>query len=586
MINSSCIKVFTYEVLINNDTFPEGIYSFGKFRETSEKTNKPIQSKEFRLENRKTDFLFSKNILENVNNENNNESKTITTSNETTTIESRSNNFANNSVNNSVNNININLKNKLFDELLLLYEEYYTYLGRQSFVNFKSLTNNNLYSRLKEKIYNNLPKLLLDSMQIMESYLANNIKNEETEILFNNLNKDDEIIIKINAINNSKIIILGDQHGSFHSFFRVIIRLILQGIITKNYKLHPDYKIIFLGDIVDRGNYGVEIMYIILQLFIANNTINKLNVILNRGNHEELSTFREGGFLHEFKHKIENKGIQKKFTYLFKYCPSAIILTQNNIKYWLCHGGFPINFENLSKTTFNFNDTNNVYINNNMKIGPSREKISEIRWNDFINRDKYSNSERGDNIYNIGKNKLVEFLKKYNINFIIRGHTDNENNAMVLMNTLKEKITPKKDWYHINRRTNISHLNRLSNLITYLNLHENNKTIKNMDEIATIHPKNFIINETKKKIETELCPVLTISNCCDIGRQLYNDSYVIIESKEYEEQQSRVYQLFSAVAHGMSSLYLFSQSPKIVPNNLSTQSDITSKKSLKIVPAI
>jgi hypothetical protein len=354
MSNSSCIKVFTYEVLINNDTFPEEIYSFKKFKKASEKTNKPIQSKEFNSEIN-NNFLFSKNILENINNENNNNTQTITTSNGTT-IESETNNF----VNNSVNNITINIKNKLFDELLLLYEEYYTYLGRQSLTNFKSLSPNNLYSRLKDKIYNKLPELLLESKQIIESYLENNIKNEETKILFNNLDKDDEIIIKINAINNSKIIVMGDQHGSFHSFFRVIIRLVLEGIITKNYKLHPDYKIIFLGDIVDRGNYGVEIMYIILQLFIANNNSNELNVILNRGNHEELSTFREGGFLREFKHKIENRGIQKKFTDLFKYCPSAIILTQNNIKYWLCHGGFPINFENLSKTTFNFNDSNNV----------------------------------------------------------------------------------------------------------------------------------------------------------------------------------------------------------------------------------
>jgi hypothetical protein len=202
-----------------------------------------------------------------------------------------------------------------------------------------------------------------------------------------------------------------------------------------------------------------------------------------------------------------------------------------------------------------------------MEYGPSGEKISEIRWNDFISRDKFSNSERGKHIYNIGKNKLAKFLKKYNINFIIRGHTDNENNAMVLMNTFKKKIIPKKDWYHINCRTNISHLDRLSNLITYSNLHQRIRTIKNIDEIATIHPNNFIINEKTKKIETELCPVLTISNCCDISRELYNDSYVIIESKEYEQKQSVVYQLFSEVVHGMFYIYPFYQSPKIVPSS-------------------
>lgn len=93
--------------------------------------------------------------MENINNENN--TRIITNSNGATTIESESNNSSNNYVN------NINLKNKLFDELLL-YEEYYTYLGQQKITNFKNLNNNNLYSRLKTKIYNNLPKLLLDSI--------------------------------------------------------------------------------------------------------------------------------------------------------------------------------------------------------------------------------------------------------------------------------------------------------------------------------------------------------------------------------------------------------------------------------------
>ena len=289
--------------------------------------------------------------------------------------------------------------------------------------------------------------------------------------------------------------------------------------------------------------------------------------------------------------KKKKINLKTKFAIFYKYCPSAIILTQNNIKYWLCHGGFSINYKRLQKTTLDFNNSNNVYINNRMKYGLSGEKISEIRWNDFISEDKSSDSERGKHIYNIGKNELAKFLKEYNINFIIRGHTDNENNAMVLMNTLKEKITPSKDWYHINRRKNISDLDRSSNLITYLNLHENNRSIKNIDEIATIHPMNFIIDETTKKIKTELCPVLTISNCCDISRELYNDSYVIIESKEYEQQQQQsvVYQLFSVVVHGISSINPFSQSPKIVPNNLSssiTQSSITSKKPPKIVPNI
>ena len=302
---------------------------------------------------------------------------------------------------------------------------------------------------------------------------------------------------------------MGDQHGSFHSFFRLIIRLIINGIMDENYKLVDNYKIIFLGDILDRGNYGLEIMYIILKLIIVNNNEDKLNVIINRGNHEEENTFMRYGFYLEIFKKINNfDKIINKFILFFKYCPSAIILDHNNIKYWLCHGGFYHNIDIMP----DFNDNNTIYI---IKEG----KTSEIRWNDFTNNENDSNSTRGYNIYNIGTTTLYNFLNKYNINFIIRGHSDSESNAMLLTN--KNKINQNKlnnsIWYYINDKKHIKLLPSKSDLISY-----SSKNKKTENEIAIINPINF-------NSEKELYPILTISNNCDIERNLYNDSYVVIE---------------------------------------------------------
>jgi hypothetical protein len=536
MSNFSCIKVFTYEVLVNKSYL--SLYSFKKFKKESQKTNNPIKSKEFSFFSKTNkNYLFSKNILVNNNSTKypfflKNIPDAITNSLQEQSLTE----FEGNTNIESLSSTSTNSRNTLLvNKLLLLYEEYYTYSARKNIDTFISKKPNNLYSRLKSNIYNEFPKLLLDSTQIMIKYLNNKIEiTGPTRKIFNNLNDDDEIIIKINYNNdNAKIIVMGDQHGSFHSFFRIIIRLMLDGIISENYKLHPDYKIIFLGDIIDRGNYGVEIMYIILKLFTANNNENELNVILNRGNHEEFNTFKRYGFLKEFKRKIfnysnNNKKKENKINSLlnfYKYCSSAIILTQNDTKYWLCHGGFPLTLTPSSGEILNLNNGNNVYINNNMQLGEKGEKVSEIRWNDFTNRKKYSNSPRGQHIYNIGTNILNSFLQTYHINFIIRGHTDNENNAMILRRGSIKNI----QWHYINKKSNKKLLGK-SNLIKYSRLNKSTK------EIATIYPQNFNtdIKDKKGELDVPLYPVLTISNCCDIDRDLYNDSYIIIE-KEVEE---------------------------------------------------
>jgi hypothetical protein len=497
----SIIKVFVYQIKVNDGVAEK--YSFKKLKKVNNSTLE-IKSKEFKKTSN-NNLLYTKNIIEDI--------KEKTDKNISQNI----------------------LKND--NEILLLYEEYYTLSARlTSSENFTNNTSkNNLFTRLKTNIYNNIISLLTESKEIMINYIKKNSNIIDKITDYNN------IVLRLKEKKTSKIIVMGDQHGSFHSFFRIIIRLKIMNIIDNNYKLDDNYKIIFLGDILDRGLFAVEILYIIFKLIIANNTENELKIILNRGNHEEFDTYYHYGFIDEFfkitsKNKIDTQysqslfDISNDFKDLFKYCSSAIILEHNNINYWLCHGGFPIYIDSLSIIKNNPDDkiyvinnynANLIKKNENINMNKLAEKsiISEIRWNDFISDNENSRSSRDEgagSIHNIGIKSLNKFKEYLNINFIIRGHTDNESNAMLLS---------KNGWFYINDINHIKMISKNTNidkLITYNNL-ETSKKADN--EIAIINPSNF--NDKNNDI---LYPVLTISNNCDNGRDLYNDSYVIIES--------------------------------------------------------
>lgn len=489
----SKIKVYVYKVFHSNNqnnyqekySFPQGIKrssvssTYIKSKQNSNK--KENGSLKYTIDNTK---IYSKDI-----------------------IASRNNNANENIYN--LFNLNSNIS-KLYD----LYKNMTTRSNLNKFI----IDPSNL-------IYSNIHNLLDRSKSIMIEYFKNNCTN----IPSNNIDNNSEIIYNINVPDNTKIIVMGDQHGSLHSFFRIFIRLRIQGIIKQDFKLLQDYKIIFLGDIIDRGNFGIEIMYIILKLITVNNTGNpnnlrSLNVILNRGNHEETATFHMYGFFGEITKKFPNTSgdIIKKFINLYSYCPSAIILKHKKINYWLCHGGF--NIEDAVYPTHKIIVENNKCIYRDIGNNPS-----QIRWNDFVNVDVNSISHRTNSTYNIGTNTLSNFLLINNINFIIRGHTDNENNAMLLYTSRDE---PNKMFLYLNTYENYEMSYSIfipEKILDYGKI--NKKNYESNEEIVLIKPNLFdgTNNIDSLHMGITLYPVLTISNNSDIDRYQYDDSYIVIE---------------------------------------------------------
>lgn len=96
----------------------------------------------------------------------------------------------------------------------------------------------------------------------------------------------------------SNVILFGDLHGSVHSFIRDLLKLHKMGFIDNNFKLtDKNNYIVFLGDYTDRGIYGVECLYTIARLKIAN----PHQVVMARGNHEDYNEAVE------FKQKYTQK---------------------------------------------------------------------------------------------------------------------------------------------------------------------------------------------------------------------------------------------------------------------------------------
>ncbi len=134
---------------------------------------------------------------------------------------------------------------------------------------------------------------------------------------------------------NAKVFLQGDLHGDIHSLLAVLRRLndrqLLDGFAIKD----PDLNVIFLGDYTDRGLFGVEVLYTLLRLKLANPD----RVHFARGNHEDLSLIARYGFLAEGRAKFGAAFNAAKILRAYDFLPVVIYLGVGNDFVQLCHGG-------------------------------------------------------------------------------------------------------------------------------------------------------------------------------------------------------------------------------------------------------
>lgn len=192
----------------------------------------------------------------------------------------------------------------------------------------------------------------------------------------------------------SPLVIVGDLHGHFGDLIRIL----------KTDRI-PDNRYLFLGDYVDRGNFSLELVILLVLLKIKFPG----NLFLIRGNHEFDCLARTGGFYSEVMRAYRSEAVYNSFMDMFSYLPLAALVDDRI----LCvHGGLgPVDLSlsklaNLQRPITEFDD----------------EAIAALLWSDPRNDvDTYRKSQRGIG-YFYGEQATTKYLEENRLDLLVRAH--------------------------------------------------------------------------------------------------------------------------------------------------------------------
>lgn len=158
---------------------------------------------------------------------------------------------------------------------------------------------------------------------------------------------------KVVVPSESQVACWGDLHGSAHSLVRCLQYLNTLGYLQDDFSIapdHPNFYFMFLGDYVDRGCYGIEVLYLLMKLKI----VNPDRVFIVRGNHENVPANRFWGFGQELQAKYANAFdlavLSDFFTLLPLACYFGCESIEDGTKDFIlcCHGGPDMGFDPMN----------------------------------------------------------------------------------------------------------------------------------------------------------------------------------------------------------------------------------------------
>lgn len=193
------------------------------------------------------------------------------------------------------------------------------------------------------------------------------------------------------------IIIVGDIHGNIDDLLRIFEKC----------GYPPDKKYLFLGDYIDRGQYSIEVMILLLSLKCK--FPNHINLL--RGNHETKTVSKDYGFLNECIRKYDRQ-VYNLFFDIFSVLPIAALI--DDIVFCV-HGGISPQLNYLE----DFCKLKKPSVINGNDI------FTDLLWSDpFSNLETgYMFSPRGCGYY-FSHKSLNSFLDKNNLQMLIRSHEE------------------------------------------------------------------------------------------------------------------------------------------------------------------
>lgn len=189
--------------------------------------------------------------------------------------------------------------------------------------------------------------------------------------------------------------VIGDLHGHILDLFRILT----------SHGYPPRRKYVFLGDLVDRGEFSIETVLVVFLLKI----LFPSHVYVIRGNHEFSCLCDECGFRSQSVTVYGDTQFYDACLSAFSVMPISALVD----KQILCvHGGIGPEtrsldqFRAINRPIFDFDDD---FLNSTLWSDPSAECYM------------YVPSSRGTGHF-FGAQALTDFMKRCNLSLIIRGH--------------------------------------------------------------------------------------------------------------------------------------------------------------------
>ena len=192
----------------------------------------------------------------------------------------------------------------------------------------------------------------------------------------------------------SPVIVVGDLHGHILDLVRIF----------QTYGLPPKSSYLFLGDLIDRGEFSTET---VLLLFILK-VLYPRSVNILRGNHEFQNSAEQFGFLHEVTASY-TRATFDAFMQAFSWLPLAAVIDRTT----LCiHGGVGSTLSTAGQ----------IRLISRPILNLESDVVSGMLWSDPTDEtDGFVFSRRGAGA-KFGQTALFELLAASRLERLVRGH--------------------------------------------------------------------------------------------------------------------------------------------------------------------
>jgi diadenosine tetraphosphatase ApaH/serine/threonine PP2A family protein phosphatase len=189
------------------------------------------------------------------------------------------------------------------------------------------------------------------------------------------------------------VVIVGDIHGNFHDLQRIL------------HHFGPTASYLFLGDYVDRGEFSIECITLLLTLAVKFPD----QVFMLRGNHEFADVCTQYGFRNDVLNEY-SEHLFSAFMDAFAYLPLAAVV---NKTIFCVHGGIGASFGTIQEVD---SQSRPIWVDRDNLM------VRTLLWADPVTQNvKYGQATRSD-VPTYGMVAVREFLKDNGLKLIVRAH--------------------------------------------------------------------------------------------------------------------------------------------------------------------